>query len=265
LKYKIGIPIVIIILAVAGFGGWYFMQQQPATPAKTSSQKSAVSKDAAQSTSSSGAQFTLPVIKSGTEAAKLLMVVNKRHPLPADYNPYNGASTGKNPDGAGLLPAAQQAKDAIIKAMQAAGFAVSDNISGYRSYAYQKSLYDGYVASNGQAWADKYSARPGYSEHQSGLAFDLVGADGELPTDDKMYAWLLQHAHTYGLIIRYPRNMASVTGYEGEEWHLRYIGVKFATEMYDHKITTLEQFTGMAGGDYNADPKNDVPALEEYK
>jgi len=207
---------------------------------------------------------TIAPIKAGTENARLLLVVNKKHPLPADYNPYNGSTTDNNADGSGLMPAADKAKTKLITAMQHAGFAISNNISGFRAYPYQKALYDNYVSSQGKEQADTFSARPGYSEHQSGLAFDLLGTDGQLPTNDAMYEWLQQHAHEYGFIIRYPRGESNITGYEGEEWHMRYIGVENATEMFNKKITTLEEFTGVPGGDYNQNASQDIAALNEY-
>ena len=209
--------------------------------------------------------FKTPKIKSGTKAAKLLIVINKKHPVSSDYNPNNGATTGNNPDGSGLTAEANNAKNQLIDAMQAKGFPIADNISGFRYYGYQKTLYDNYVSQSGQVWADKYSARPGYSEHQSGLAFDLVGSNGTLPTSTKMYNWLQKNAYKYGLIVRYPKGKAKVTGYEQEQWHMRYIGIKYAKQMHKYGIKTLEEFTGISGGNYNHSTTDDVPAIEEYQ
>ncbi|GKQ43373.1 hypothetical protein RD055328_12960 [Companilactobacillus sp. RD055328] len=195
----------------------------------------------------------------------LLIVVNKKHPLTSDYNPYQGELLNNNPNGSGLLPKANQAKDKIISAMQKKGFDIANEISGYRSYDYQKQIYDDYVNKEGSQKADTYSARPGYSDHQTGLAFDLLGTSGELPTNDEMYSWLENNAYKYGLIIRFPRNKTKITGYMGEEWHLRYIGVKYATEMHTKNIKTLEEFTKVSGGNYNKDIKNDVSALNQNK
>ncbi|QIL50681.1 M15 family metallopeptidase [Weissella coleopterorum] len=192
-----------------------------------------------------------------------LIVVNKKHPLNQNYNPFNGAIDSNNPNGAGLSKATNQAKTQIISDLQTAGFPISDQVSGYRSFNYQTTLYNNYVTSHGQKEADTFSARPGYSEHQSGLAFDLTGQNGQLPTDDKLYHWLQNNAHKYGLIIRFPRNSSAKTGYMGEEWHLRYIGVKNATKMYQKKIKTLEEFTGIIGGDYHQDARQDQMAVKE--
>ncbi|MCM0583187.1 M15 family metallopeptidase [Weissella diestrammenae] len=247
--------IIFLILIVSIFIVWHVVKREPvkqSTPNTTSS------------TEKKSASHQKNNIQPDTQAAQLLLAVNKKHPLPTDYNPYGGSSTSNNADGAGLRPEVKTAKDALISAMQQAGFHISNHVSGFRSYAYQSQLYQNYVSAQGQAKADTFSARPGYSEHQSGLAFDLLGNDGQLPTDDRMYAWLQEHAHKYGFIIRFPRDSSDVTGYQGEEWHVRYIGEKFATEMYNKHIKTLEAFTGVTGGNYNADSKQDIPALAEY-
>ncbi|MDO1605006.1 M15 family metallopeptidase [Lactobacillus sp. YT155] len=205
------------------------------------------------------------VSKKKTQTTPKLLVVNKKHPLPKNYNPYNGEKMSSNEGGRGLAPEVQVAKDKLIKAMQKENLPISNQVSGYRDYDYQKKLYDEYVAEAGKQAADTFSARPGYSEHQSGLAFDLIGKDGELPTNDKLYKWLENNAYKYGFIIRFPREKTSITGYMGEEWHLRYVGVKDATQMFNKKIKTLEEYTRVSGGDYNADVKKDVSALDEYK
>lgn len=192
-----------------------------------------------------------------------LLVVNKKHPLTQDYNPFKGALDTNNPDGGGLSENANQAKNEIIAALQAAGFPISNQVSGYRSYQYQTTLYNNYVANHGQKEADTFSARPGYSEHQSGLAFDLTGQNGQLPTDDKMYKWLQNNAYKYGLIVRFPRHSSTQTGYIGEEWHLRYVGINNATTMNKKKISTLEEYTGVKGGDYHPDASQDQLAVNE--
>jgi D-alanyl-D-alanine carboxypeptidase len=129
--------------------------------------------------------------------------------------------------------------------------------SGYRSYAYQVTLYNGYVQSQGQTSADQASARPGHSEHQTGLAADIEPASkqceldacfGQLPEGK----WLVANAYKYGFIIRYPSDKVAVTGYEYEPWHVRYIGVGLATELHNKGAETLEEFFGVkGGGSYN--------------
>jgi len=126
--------------------------------------------------------------------------------------------------------------------------------SGYRSYAFQSDLYNGYVRTQGLATADRQSARPGYSEHQTGLAADLGGTSAPGCNVAQCFAntiegrWLADHAYEYGFIIRYPADKESITGYEYEPWHVRYVGVALAAEMHRRGIETLEEFFNVTGG-----------------
>lgn len=119
-------------------------------------------------------------------------------------------------------------------------------MSGYRSYPTQVQLYNRYVARDGKKAADKYSARPGYSEHQTGLTFDVGGVN----SDKNLYAsfgktkegqWIAKNAHKYGFIVRYPKGKEKVTGYQYEPWHLRYLGKGTATKVYQSG-KTLEEY-----------------------
>ena len=167
------------------------------------------------------------------------MVVNKKHKLPADYNP------GENPN------AGENVRE-IIKKMQELGFSISNQYSGFRSYEYQTKLYQNYVNKDGKEAADTYSARPGYSEHQTGLAFDILngagGLLGENPQDEKAIEWLHSHAHEYGFIVRFQEGKEAITGYQAEAWHLRYVG-DIAEQIYTSKLT-LEEYFGVEGGNY---------------
>lgn len=125
--------------------------------------------------------------------------------------------------------------------------------SGYRSYNYQTSLYSNYVKNEGQTAADTQSARPGHSEHQTGLAADIEPASRNCEVDQCFATtpegkWLAANAYTYGFIIRYPADKVDVTGYEYEPWHIRYIGAPLATELHNQGIETLEEFFGVSGG-----------------
>ncbi|MBC7546522.1 M15 family metallopeptidase [Candidatus Saccharibacteria bacterium] len=123
--------------------------------------------------------------------------------------------------------------------------------SGYRSYNFQLSLYNGYVAQAGQAESDKQSARPGYSEHQTGLAADLGGISipscnvAQCFADTVEGKWIAANAYNYGFIIRYPADKIAVTGYEYEPWHIRFIGTDLAQELHAKNIETLEEFFGL--------------------
>jgi D-alanyl-D-alanine carboxypeptidase len=121
--------------------------------------------------------------------------------------------------------------------------------SGYRSYSAQVSVYNGYVAQSGVAKADTFSARPGHSEHQTGLAADVEPSSRECEVEQcfantKEGQWLAANAHKYGFIIRYQKNTEELTGYEYEPWHVRFVGVDLATEIYA-KGQTMEQFFSM--------------------
>lgn len=164
-----------------------------------------------------------------------IVLVNKKYPLSPDYNP-------------GEQPEAKEAFLKLLATMQAQGFAVSDQYSGFRSYDTQAELYQSYVASDGRAEADRYSARPGHSEHQSGLAFDFIDHQGELLEDPQASQWLAEHAHEYGFIVRYLKGKEAITGYMAETWHIRYIGQE-AMDIYQSGLT-LEEYLGVEGGDY---------------
>ena len=164
-----------------------------------------------------------------------IIVVNKHYPLSKDYNP------GENPTAKAELVK-------LIAAMQAAGFPISDHYSGFRSYETQSTLYQDYVNKDGKEEADRYSARPGYSEHQTGLAFDVIGTNGNLVTEEKAAQWLLDHAADYGFVVRYLKGKEKETGYMAEEWHLRYVG-KEAKEIAASGLS-LEEYFGFEGGNY---------------
>lgn len=164
-----------------------------------------------------------------------VLVVNKRHPLDPSYAP-------------GEDPTAYSAFQELLVAMRQEGFAISDAYSGYRSYDYQSGLYQNYVNRDGQKAADRYSARPGYSEHQTGLAFDLMDMSGALLEEPQASAWLAENAHYYGFIVRYLPDKEDITGYSPESWHIRYIGPE-AEDIYESGLT-LEEYFNIPGGDY---------------
>jgi D-alanyl-D-alanine carboxypeptidase len=121
--------------------------------------------------------------------------------------------------------------------------------SGYRSYQLQNTYYSNYVRTSGEAEANRYSAKPGTSEHQTGLAFDVATVDRVHYLDqafgnDPAGRWIADNAHNYGFIIRYPKDKEAVTGYMYEPWHLRYVGIDLAKELYN-KNQTMEEFFGL--------------------
>ncbi len=140
----------------------------------------------------------------------------------------------------------------MINAAAAAGKPLGLS-SSYRSYSNQVATYNNWVAVNGStAAADKVSARPGYSEHQTGFAID-VSTSGAVLGDfasTAQYTWMKSHAHKYGFIQRYKAGYESITGYSAEAWHWRYVGKTVATDMKNKGIHTLEQYWNIEGGGY---------------
>lgn len=189
-----------------------------------------------------------------TTATSLQVLVNKRAPLsPADYRPQL-VRVATAQDGDELvrpeLDAALMQLDAAMRAEIGVGTHV---FSSYRSYARQTQLYNGYVARYGQASADTTSARAGHSEHQTGLAVDVMGTDGacRLSTcfgDTAAGRWIAANAWQHGFLVRYPRGLEGITGYHWEPWHLRYVGSEVSTAMHEGGIATYEEFlaTGAA-------------------
>ncbi|MCZ2404107.1 D-alanyl-D-alanine carboxypeptidase family protein [Paenarthrobacter sp. Z7-10] len=188
------------------------------------------------------------------------VLVNKHHPLhPAKYEPADLVSAtvpAGSGGGAALLRAeAANALARMVAAAATAGAGITV-LSSYRSYGTQVSLYNGYVAGTGVADADTKSARPGYSEHQTGLAFDIGDSGGACAfdpcfADQPAAAWAAANAHGYGFLIRYQLGRARVTGYLAEPWHLRYVGVELAADLVARRFTTFEEYLGLpAAPDY---------------
>ena len=227
-------------------------QEKPATSeTQTSTEEKTVQEGTAGSKSQEASQKKAEVVNKGDHYSiqgkyDEIVVANKHYPMSKDYNP------GENPTAkAELLK--------LIAAMQQAGFPISDHYSGFRSYETQTQLYQNYVNKDGKAEADRYSARPGYSEHQTGLAFDLIGTNGDLVTEEKAAQWLLDHAADYGFVVRYLKGKEKETGYMAEEWHLRYVG-KEAKEIAASGLS-LEEYYGFEGGDYVDQSQN---ILQDY-
>jgi D-alanyl-D-alanine carboxypeptidase len=116
--------------------------------------------------------------------------------------------------------------------------------SGYRSYDYQVGLYDMYVRQDGKEKADTYSARPGYSEHQSGLAADINNPSSSF-NGTKEALWLKENCYKYGFVIRFPEGEESYTGYKYESWHVRYVGKEIAQKIHDAGDISLEHYYGI--------------------
>lgn len=188
-----------------------------------------------------------------TSPDSLTVLVNKLHPLePSTHEPgdlVDLATLGVSAsNGQPLRSEAANALAEMFAAARGAGLEL-DLTSGYRPFSMQQELYHGFVGSLGQEAADLTSARPGHSEHQTGLAADIsqVGGDctlaacfGETPAG----AWLAEHSWEYGFILRYPAGQTEVTGFEYEPWHFRYIGREQAAAYHQSGAATFEQFLG---------------------
>lgn len=159
------------------------------------------------------------------------LIVNKTYSLPESYG--NGLTT-----------------DTVnaFNMMKNDAAALGHNLwiaSGFRSYRNQSSLYNEYCRMDGQVNADTYSARPGYSEHQSGLAIDLNNIDNSFG-NSPAGKWVLNNCYKYGFIHRYPESKQNITGYSYESWHLRYVGVGLAEKLYNSgDWITLEEYFGI--------------------
>jgi D-alanyl-D-alanine carboxypeptidase len=189
-----------------------------------------------------------PVELNLSQASSITVVVNKKHKLPAGYVPPD-----LTPNRGGYLRAeVSGALDSLFAAALNAGIQLT-SVSDYRSYQTQAAVYNNYVARDGQTLADTYSARPGYSEHQTGLAVDIgaVGTGSSLNAcfgDTAAGQWIAANAPAYGFIIRYPAGKEAITGYQYEPWHLRYLGVGVAQAVTTSGKTLDEYFGKPAGG-----------------
>ena len=199
------------------------------------------------------------------EADSIWVVVNKQRQIsPLRYKPENLVFPAfprpkiQNPFGLQLREEAALATVELAAAMRAAGKGTLILNSGFRTFKTQKALYDRTKETRGLAVAEKLSARPGHSEHQLGLAADF-SARGQGCVilvcfgNTEAGRWLEENAHEYGFILRYPKGYRSITGFQYEPWHFRYVGVELATELRTKGIKTLEEFWELeAAPDYRS-------------
>ena len=186
---------------------------------------------------------------SVTKATSLWVIVNKKHPLdPRRYHPQVSVVDGREVDRR-MAPYLKQ----LLAASDRAGNPLHV-VSGYRSYGYQQSVFGSLAAQQGKASAEMWSAKPGYSEHQTGLAADLDLANRSTCSLQSCFGsthggrWLAANAWRYGFIIRYTKANTKITGYEPEPWHIRYVGKPLAKELRATHATSLESFFGVSGG-----------------
>ncbi|MBR3162457.1 MAG: M15 family metallopeptidase [Bacilli bacterium] len=189
--------------------------------------------------------FTIK-IENGIASVEGNIIVNKTYSLPKEFRPTNPYSNSDKDWAVEMID-----KDATnsFKLMQSDAKALGLNIyiaSGFRGYSSQERIYNNYVAQDGKEAADTYSARPGFSEHQSGLCFDLNSVNDSF-TNTNEGKWINNNAHLYGFIIRFPKGKEKETGYQYESWHLRYVDKDLAKKLYNNgDWISLEEYYGLS-------------------
>ncbi|MFS0783186.1 M15 family metallopeptidase [Bacillus sp. 1P06AnD] len=238
-------PKIIVILIVSLlFNSGCSVNQLEDTKAPSSNLKQATKKPHASSNDSNAIEVV-------SKPDDITVLVNKKYRLPDHYVPNDLVYPNvpfifdEKIDKRKMRKKAAEALKKMFDAAKLDGIYLA-GASGYRSEATQKTLFDNYVNKDGLEEADKYSAHPGHSEHQTGLSIDVSGITGEFAIEDGFAntveaKWLEQHAPEYGFIIRFPKGKENITGYKYEPWHIRYLGIKLATEI-TQKGMTLEEY-----------------------
>ena len=184
------------------------------------------------------------VTKEVEDPNNLLVLVNKYNFLPNNYKPedltYVPGAYGNN------VPMREVIKEPFLELQKAAEEEIGIILkptTAFRDQSFQNTLYNNYVAKDGVEAADTYSARPGFSEHQTGLAIDLKNTliSSSTRLNDSDFEWLSNNAHRFGFIIRYPKEKVDITGYQFENWHIRYVGLNIAKTIYENNLT-LEEY-----------------------
>ncbi|MDO5339573.1 MAG: M15 family metallopeptidase [Eubacteriales bacterium] len=213
---------------------------------------------------SNSSEFAPPVVPSGNVVSKGttskgfkiqeingatyidgVLIANKTYALPQDFIPTNpDQPVNADRSSTCLDKTLMSAWNTMLKDATANGLNIYI-ASGYRSYNYQVNVYNRYVKSDGVALADTYSSRPGNSEHQTGLCFDLNSIEDSFQYTNEG-KWVNDNCYKYGFCIRFPKGKDSATGYQYESWHLRYVGVDLATKLYNNgDWLSLEEYFGI--------------------
>lgn len=183
--------------------------------------------------------------KKAINLNKTNILVNKYYYLEEDYIPENLEEIDKKyaRNGMMLVKEAKEAFEDLAQAAKEEGNTIIA-MSTYRSYNYQRALYNRYKEEDGVEGADTYSARAGFSEHQTGLAVDVYNGKEDYTNFEKTeeFTWMQEHAQNYGFILRFPEDKTKQTGYEYESWHYRYVGKKIATYIKKHHMCLEEYY-----------------------
>lgn len=199
-----------------------------------------------------GTSGNVPDKGAFTEPENVAVLVNKQYSLPEAYEPKDLVYPDVRFTFKEKIEKRMMRKEAAGALEKMFAGAEKDGIylagvSAYRSHTTQTSLFNRYVKKDGEEKAKTYSAVPGHSEHETGLAIDVSGSDGKCAAEDcfggtKEAEWLAAHAHEYGYIIRYPKGQDSITGYKYEPWHLRYVGEDISRDIQSRNITLEEYY-----------------------
>lgn len=192
-----------------------------------------------------------------TDTSTVTFLVNREYPLPEDFVPENLTTpdilfpfADTSIDKAKMTPEAGEALALLFDAAYDEAGLILYGVSAYRSYARQYTLYATNLAAYGTAHANRYSAAPGRSEHQTGLAIDISCASEDFQLEETFAAtpegiWVAENAHRFGFILRYPKEKEHITGYAYEPWHLRYVGTELAALLYETGLT-LDEYYGVS-------------------
>ena len=239
-------------------------EEVSSTDTNTDTSSSIMSDATSVSASSDSSEFAPPVVPSGNTVSKGttskgfqiqeingatyidgVLIANKTYALPQDFIPTNpDQPVNADRSSTCLDKTLMSAWNTMLKDATAKGLNIYI-ASGYRSYNYQVNVYNRYVKSDGAAVADTYSSRPGNSEHQTGLCFDLNTIEDSFQYTNEG-KWVNDNCYKYGFCIRFPKGKDSATGYQYESWHLRYVGVDLATKLYNNgDWLSLEEYFGI--------------------
>lgn len=239
---------VFVVVCIAVLSGLYFFDRSHST-------KTEAVVIPTNQTKTNQTQIQRKILPTAAnQPSSTAVIVNKSNKLPDTYRPTDLVFPNIPFLRSATKEKRQMRKEAAAHIEKLVAAAKRDNIhligvSAYRSHETQTALYNHYVKRDGEAKANTYSAKPGTSEHETGLAIDMTGHDGTCAASDcfadKPEAkWIAKNAHKYGYIVRYPKGKEAITGYKYEPWHIRYVGVVMATDMYLRGVT-LEEYYGL--------------------
>lgn len=243
--------IIIIAVILGEIAVWSFSYDQTPTPVKTIGGQDNPSSIVLNENSDN--QKPAPDKLENPKEAKdtgMLILVNKNNYLDKNYKPDDLApieyfAKDRSAEARFMRAEAASHFNKMMLAVREAGYEVVMT-TAYRSYGFQSILYNNYVEKYGQAEADKFSAKPGYSEHQTGLGVDVTAPSVEYALTDAFdqtaeWKWLVENVADYGFILRYPKGKEGITGYMYEPWHFRYVGIGAAKTITEREIT-LEEY-----------------------